>query len=36
MRDLRLFLQDILDACTRIDRFIGSMSLDDFSDDDKT
>ena len=36
MRDPRLFLQDILDACTRIDRFIGSMSLDDFSDDDKT
>ena len=36
MRDPRLFLQDILDACTRIDRFIGPMSLDDFSDDDKT
>jgi len=36
MRDPLLYLQDILDACTRIDRFIGSLSLDDFSNDDKT
>lgn len=36
MRGPHLFLQDILDACNRIDRFIGSLSLDDFSDDDKT
>ena len=36
MRDPLLYLQDILDACTRIDRFIGSLSLDDFSDDEKT
>ncbi|MFH0966618.1 MAG: HepT-like ribonuclease domain-containing protein [Methanobacteriota archaeon] len=36
MRYLHLFLQDILDACTRIYRFIGSPSLDNFSDDDKT
>lgn len=36
MRDPYLFLQDILDACTRIDRFIGSLSLDDFSNDEKT
>lgn len=36
MRDTRLFLQDILDSCDRIDRFIGSMSLEDFSDDEKT
>ncbi|WP_342764578.1 DUF86 domain-containing protein [Methanospirillum stamsii] len=36
MRNPHLFLQDILDACNGIDRFIGSLSLDDFSDDDKT
>ena len=36
MRAPHFFLQDILDACNRIDRFIGSLSLDDFSDDDKT
>jgi uncharacterized protein with HEPN domain len=30
MRAPDLYLQDILDACTRIDRFIGSLSLDDF------
>ena len=36
MRDPHLYLQDILDACIRIDRFIGSLSLEDFADDDKT
>ncbi|MDD1729252.1 MAG: DUF86 domain-containing protein [Methanospirillum sp.] len=36
MRAPDLSLLDILDACTRIDRFIGSLSLDDFSDDEKT
>jgi len=36
MRDPDLFLQDILDSCNRIERFIGSMSLDDFSGDEKT
>lgn len=36
MRGPHLFLQDILDACNRIDRFIGSLSQDDFADDDKT
>jgi uncharacterized protein with HEPN domain len=36
MRDSRLFLQDILDSCGRIERFIGSMSLEDFTDDEKT
>jgi uncharacterized protein with HEPN domain len=36
MRDPHLYLQDILDACIRIDRFIGSLSLEDFAYDDKT
>ena len=36
MRDSRLFLQDILDSCDRIERFTGSMSLEDFSDDEMT
>ena len=36
MRDPHLYLQDILDACIRIDRFIGSLLLEDFADDDKT
>lgn len=31
MRDPHLYLQDILDACIRIDRFIGSLSLEDLS-----
>lgn len=36
MRDPHLYLLDIFDACIRIDRFIGSLSLEDFADDDKT
>ncbi len=36
MRDPHLYLLDIIDACTRIGRFVGSLSLDDFSDDEKT
>jgi len=36
MRDPRLFLQDILDSCNWIERFTGSMSLEEFSDDEKT
>ncbi len=36
MRDIRLFLQDILDSCDRIERFIGSMTFDDFFIDEKT
>ena len=36
MRDPHLLLQDIIDACTRIERFIGFQSLDDFSDAEKT
>jgi uncharacterized protein with HEPN domain len=36
MRDPHLYLQEILDACIRIDRFIGSLSMEDFADDDKT
>lgn len=36
MREPHLFLQDILDSCNRIERFIGSISLDEFSHDEKT
>ncbi|WP_319580355.1 nucleotidyltransferase domain-containing protein [uncultured Methanospirillum sp.] len=36
MRDPRLFLQDILDSWDRVERFIGSISLEDFTDDEKT
>jgi len=36
MRDPRLFLEDILDSCNRIERFIGLIPLEDFSDDEKT
>jgi len=35
-RDLRDYLQDILDALEKIERFTSGMSLKEFSGDDKT
>ncbi|MBU1600016.1 DUF86 domain-containing protein [bacterium] len=36
MRDYKLYLQDILDAINAIEKFVGKMEFDDFTDDDKT
>jgi len=35
-RDYRLFLEDILESCTRIERYTRAMSFDQFVKDDKT
>ncbi len=35
-RDYRLFLDDILDAIEKIDRYISDLTLEDFINDDKT
>ena len=35
-RDYRLFLEDILESCTRIERYTHEMSFDQFVKDDKT
>lgn len=36
MRDIRLYLQDILEAMDNIESFIGGMAFDQFAADDKT
>ncbi|MBN2107857.1 MAG: DUF86 domain-containing protein [Deltaproteobacteria bacterium] len=36
MRDYSLYLSDIIEAMTRIEEFVGTMSYDDFIEDDKT
>ena len=33
-RDLRLFLEDILEAIAKIERYVGNQTLDEFLDDD--
>jgi uncharacterized protein with HEPN domain len=35
-RDVHVYLQDILDACEKIRRYTGEMTLDQFGSDDKT
>ena len=35
-RDYRLFLEDILESCTRIERYTQEISFDQFVKDDKT
>jgi uncharacterized protein with HEPN domain len=36
MRDISLYLQDILDAMLAVERFVEGMSFDEFKTDDKT
>lgn len=36
MRDISLYLQDILDAMHAVERFVEGMSFDEFKTDDKT
>ncbi len=35
-RNHKLFIQDILDCITRIEKFVGEMRFDEFVQDDKT
>ena len=35
-RDYRLFLQDMLEACASIQKFVEGMDFDEFMQDDKT
>ena len=35
-RDYKLFLQDIIDAMESIELFLGNMTLNELSNDDKT
>jgi uncharacterized protein with HEPN domain len=36
MRDISLYLQDILEAMLAIEQFVEGISLDEFKKDDKT